>query len=223
MLSINSDDWVAFYLGHKHSDWRYLLTITTFSSIYMLFVHYNLHNGHAMLSWQPFQAICGLRPPIEFGLNDEMFEKLITKSRLVFAKSQLNAFLRTASGLYVLLNLYDYDTFTGLIWIWILCVFIYLQSGALYMMSACFRVLCHYFELRFEKVHMDTNECLTKSLQPLLVNILKEHNHLCSRLHEYNRFWCRYVLLAYFVLPSVWLYGLYQAVYTNQMGLVIVM
>lgn len=225
-----SDDRTAFYLGHKTGEWRHLLMITIFTSIHSFFVQNEMYSAHSqaheMLSWlKPFQLLCGQRTPNQF-MTDEMFQRLAVRSKRVFLGSLIAVVIRILFGVIVLLNLYSYDNFgragddpyTGPVWIFILLIFIFLQSGGLYMMSACFLVLCHYFELQFLRV-----QSLAESLvQPLndekvkeevLVKIDYNYNQLCSQIGYYNQFWSRWILWTYFGLLSVTLYCLYQVVF----------
>ena len=55
----------------------------------------------------------------------------------------------------------------------------------------------------------------SKEKHALLFNILHEHNHLCSKVDEYNVFWSKYILYTFCAVPLVSCYTLYQVVFVN--------
>lgn len=173
--------------------------------------------------------LTGMKAPNEFGLTGEMLHKLLKRSRIVFYSSLFIAIFRSFFGLFMFFVLYNYNfnyideqEMIGTIWIFILSFWIYFNSGAAYIMSACYDILCYYFKIRFKKVNLDidnlidqNNQMESKDRHALLYNILHEHNHLCQKVDEYNVFWSRYVLYSYFAIPLVSLYTLYQVIFVN--------
>lgn len=95
-------------------------------------------------------------------------------------------------------------------------------SGAALITSACYDILCYYFKIRLKKLNQDIDRLIdqynpleSKDRHSLLYNVLHEHNHICSKIDEYNVFWSRYVMYSYFAIPLVCLYTLYQVVFVN--------
>lgn len=89
-------------------------------------------------------------------------------------------------------------------------------------MAACFDILNYYFQLRFQKVNSDIdflidlkNNLESKEKHALLHQILHEHNHLCKKVEEYNKFWSKFVMYLNFIIPFVCLYCLYQTLFVN--------
>lgn len=243
VLSVVSDNCIEFYLGYKIGEWRQLLMITILTSIHLFFVQNEMYWAHSeayvKLSWlQPFQMLGGLRTPAWFMLSDQLYSRLVTRSRRVFVGSLIAVVIRVLFGVWLLTKLYSYDNFgrvggdpyTGLVWIGILSVFLYLQSTALYMTTACFLVLCHYFEMQFQRMHMLAKRMADpllvleeEQIQTLIIRVYHEHETLCKQLNNYNHFWSRWILWSYIGLPSVVLYCLYQAVFVPQTKLVILL
>lgn len=236
LLAFNDHDATAYYLGHKSENdaWKHITMITIVWSLYT-FLIYNWafishRHQHRNLSWlEPFQVICGMKPAIEFGLSREMLDKLLKRSRYVFYTSLFFAFVRSFFGLFIFFFLYNYNfeyvdeqEMIGTIWIFILTFWIFFNSGAAYIISACYDILCYYFKIRFKKVNADIARLIdpnrpleAKERHGLLFTILHEHNHLCQKIDEYNVFWSRYVLYTYFAVPFVSLYTLYQVIFVN--------
>lgn len=236
LLAFNDHDATAYYLGHKSENdaWKHITMITIVWSLYT-FLMYNYcfishRDQHRRLSWlEPFQVICGMKPAIQFGLSREMLDKLLKRSRYVFYGSLFFALARSFFGLFVFFFLYNYnfnnideEEMIGTIWIFILTFWTFFNSGAAYMISACYDILCYYFKIRLEKVNADIEHLIdpnrpmeAKERHLLLFTILREHNHLCEKISEYNVFWSRYVLYTYFAVPFVSLYTLYQVIFVN--------
>ncbi|KPM03556.1 hypothetical protein QR98_0019890 [Sarcoptes scabiei] len=49
----------------------------------------------------------------------------------------------------------------------------------------------------------------------LIQNILVEHNSLCLKVFEYNKFWASYLMSTYFLLVSVICFSTFQAFFTD--------
>lgn len=171
----------------------------------------------------------GAKTPSEFGLNSIMMSKLMRRAKIIYYFSWLAVLFRTVIGGGIFVYLYNHKLIyeieyqlIGMCWLVILSVWNFYNSGSIYMLAGFYDILCYYFRLRFEKVNSDIDVMISPNVQmtskerhALLYSILQEHNFLCKKLDEYNRFWSKYVMYTYFIAPLICIYTLYQTLFVS--------
>ena len=147
LLAFNDHDLIAYYLGHKSENdaWKHITMILIIWALYTFLIYNYFFDAHSdkskNLSWlEPFQVLSGTKSPSEFGLNNEMLDRLMRRSRFVFYPSLIMTFIRAVFGLFIFFFLYNYNfnyideqEMIGTIWIFILTFWIYFNSGELMM------------------------------------------------------------------------------------------
>lgn len=175
------------------------------------------------------QVLKGLKAPNELGLNSTMMTKLVRRAKIIYFLSWVFVVVRTVVGVAIFVYLYNHKLIyeiqyqpIGMIWLVILSIWNFYNSGTIYMLAAYYDILCYYFRLRFEKVNSDIDvvvspliQMTSKERHALMFSILQEHNFLCKKLDEYNRFWSKYVMYTYFIAPLICIYTLYQTLFVS--------
>lgn len=158
-----------------------------------------------------------------------MMSKLFKRTQVIYYLFWALSLCRTAIAVSVFIYLYNHKfiyepeyRIIGFTWLVVLSLWAFYNSGSIYMMAAYYDVLCYYFTLRFEKVNADIDMIISpdafldsKERHAMLHRILQEHNHLCKKLDEYNRFWSKYVMYSFFISPLICVYSLYQTLFVN--------
>lgn len=112
-----------------------------------------------------------------------------------------------------------------LAWAVLLIVWSYFCAGATYITFGCFDLISYYFRIRFEKVNDSIQEVIDvrgadKDMRSKIVNrILHEHNELCIKIHDYNRFWSKYLFYSYVTFVLITCYAIYQSIFVTSQSM----
>ncbi|RWS20572.1 hypothetical protein B4U80_08364 [Leptotrombidium deliense] len=200
----------------------------------------NFYNSHRLsvqqLGWlEPFQVLLGKKSPHDYGLNPTMTAKfrkrVITKLNTYWLIAAARSVLGSAVFAAVYMNEKEYDeNHLKLIWCIVLTIWCHLNSVIIYVTLAFFDCVCYYFRIRYMKVNDDIETVLHNKEKfkqderiRFMQHILHEHNHLCSKVDEYNLFWSRFISHVFFVFTPVTIYGLYQAIFAQHTWIEIVL
>ncbi|KAI2803722.1 hypothetical protein BLOT_007858 [Blomia tropicalis] len=217
---------------------RQMVMIFTIWSIFIsiVFRHYSrAMNTKYKLSWlEPFDVLRGEQTPHSSGLSLEMthswYNFTLYMWRLYFLCSHGATLMVTVFFMGVVRH--RWNSFDGsssekmwfnvmsCIWAIINVAWTYIASTHAYVSFVYFNSLCYYFRIRFDKVNQDIETIITQRLKAnervaMLHHILVEHNSLCLKVSEYNRFWARYLMSAYFFLIAVICFTMFQAFFTT--------
>jgi hypothetical protein len=99
-------------------------------------------------------------------------------------------------------SVYDFCVF-GILWIILLTVWAFLICYAHYWPPGYFSIVCYYLKLRITAFRFKFNNFKTASGQPSLKissvfikKTLREHNNLCIKISEYNKYWKIYLTIS---------------------------
>jgi hypothetical protein len=102
-------------------------------------------------------------------------------------------------------SVYDFCVF-GILWTILLTVWTFLTSSTLYWPPGYFSIVCYYLKLRITAFRFKLNNFKTASGQPSLKigsnfiqKILREHNNLCIKISEYNKYWKIFSTISIFI------------------------
>ncbi|KAI1301314.1 Protein RCC2 -like protein [Halotydeus destructor] len=178
----------------------------------------------------PLQVVEGTVKPSMFGLDSDQAKYLMNRSRRIFGTMWLITLMRACFVSAILINYLHYDIesktrqVTFALWAGVVILWSFISSGTVYMTLATFDVISSYFRIRFEKVNdaiqalIDTKGLTTDHRSKFMMWILKEHNHLCVRLEDYNHFFSKFMLYSYFGLIGISCFAFYQAIFSSLTG-----
>jgi hypothetical protein len=99
-------------------------------------------------------------------------------------------------------SVYDFCVF-GILWMILWTIWALLISHAQYWPPGYYSIICYYLKLRINAFRFKLNNFKTASGQPSLKigsnfiqNILREHNNLCIKISEYNKYWKIYLTIS---------------------------
>ncbi|UXI20951.1 BLTX81 protein [Sarcoptes scabiei] len=234
---------VRTWLGEVESirPHRQMLMVSTIWSIYLVAVLRNFRpNSHRNLSWlEPFRVLRGESMPKSFGLNKQMLLSWYCYTLLLwrfYLGVGVVVFLTFSfQNIFITYDHHWYDdddndalphsnnlkaNVLRILWTIIQTFWLLLLCAHIYISSAYFNCLCYYFRIRYEKVNQDIGSLIDRRLKAndriaLIQNILVEHNSLCLKVFEYNKFWASYLMSTYFLLVSVICFSTFQAFFTD--------
>lgn len=128
-----------------------------------------------------------------------------------------------------------------IIWAVINVLWTYMAATHSYICFVYFNSLCYYFRLRYQKVYFTSNNrkylinswpfslsqvnrdieiIISQRLKAnervaMLHHILIEHNELCLKVSEYNKFWAKFLMATYFFLIAIICFTMFQAFFTT--------
>ncbi len=99
-------------------------------------------------------------------------------------------------------SIFDFCVF-GILWIILWTIWSILISYVLYWPPGYYSIVCYYLKLRITAFRFKLNNFKTASGQPSLKirsnfieKILREHNNLCIKISEYNKYWKIYLTIS---------------------------
>ncbi|KAH7644892.1 uncharacterized protein LOC124499942 [Dermatophagoides farinae] len=208
-----------------------ILMSMTIWSIYLALLCSLFYRGekNQLLSWlTPFAVFKGLISPssmgLDVGMTDEWFrktKKMLNKSILLTNLQALLCMSMFCMMAYRRHHTHSVPSTSSLFWTIILCLWTYFGSALIFVSYSYFYTLATYFRLRFCKVNNDIETIISPEtrLKPnercaMLYHILCEHNKICVEIHEYNRFWSKYIMQTYFLFVAIICYTSFQAFFT---------
>ncbi|XP_027197681.2 uncharacterized protein LOC113792012 isoform X1 [Dermatophagoides pteronyssinus] len=228
--------------GERVRPFRQLIMVLTIWSVYMVAILRNFRPNISRkrpLSWlEPFRVLRGESTPKSFGLSEPMlnswFEYSISMWRFYFAFALMIltiVVLQTLGMLRHRWNSYhdpqskNWYNIMLLFWTLVQIFWAFLISAYSYICVVFFNSLCYYFRIRYEKVNEDIEIIINKRLKAnervaLLHHILVEHNSLCLKVAEYNKFWSSHLMSTYFFLVAVICFSSFQAFFTANLVIV---
>ncbi len=103
-------------------------------------------------------------------------------------------------------SVFDFCVF-GILWITLWGIWAFLISYVLYWPPGYFSIIGYYLNLRITAFRFKLNNFKTASGQPTLKissrtieKILREHNNLCIKISEYNKYWKIYLTISILIL-----------------------
>lgn len=174
----------------------------------------------------------GTQPPAAFNLDEDQTNVLASHAKryywnFLWLASLIRSVLFAAFLVYDFVHRFDDSYWASpfpVIWTVVLATWAYISSGAIYMSLGVFDLVSHYFRVRFERVN-DAIESIHErpemehpKREKLMDWILNEHNELCAKLKDYNRFWSKYILYSYFMFTIVAAFTLFQTLFGTVNG-----
>ncbi|KAH9511210.1 hypothetical protein DERF_009681 [Dermatophagoides farinae] len=228
--------------GERIRPYRQLVMVLTIWSVYMVAILRNFRPNPLRkqpLSWlEPFRVLRGESTPKSFGLSEPMlhswFEYSISMWRFYFGFALVIFMVISLQTLGMLRHRWNnyHDPQSNnwynimlLFWTMVQIGWAILICTHTYICVVFFNSLCYYFRIRYEKVNEDIEIIINKRLKAnervaLLHHILVEHNSLCLKVSEYNKFWSSHLMSTYFFLVAVICFSSFQAFFTANLVIV---
>ena len=183
------------------------------------------------------QIYKGEKDPQEFGLTVKAAKLLSQRIRRSFLVSRIMIFTRSMLAMFVFVALHRiYDDADNskispklIFWFLVYVISTLYSSSYMWFSASLFDAICFYLQLRFKKVNLEMEQLIpaesnivttAKDIQ-VWRSILVEHNHICYKIHQYNKFWSRYILWSYLFLATCLLFALYELLYVQQSAVMI--
>jgi hypothetical protein len=229
-LSVPNDIYKDVYL--YNGDWtynypevRYHLNISILFCSIIAILSAILHLTNDNVSWfKPFEMMSGLVTPASIGLTDsEDVEKLLKRSKLYLGIAEITSHLLvpTATIIINVIMASNYGLFNfllfGIAWGLIYTIGFYLLCANIFYQVCYFYIICEYLRMKLENINQQIQKIIPISRSKLRssLKLIKILDRVCAEVEEYNRFWCKILLMFYICYVSLICTPLYSLVFGN--------
>ncbi|XP_054157217.1 uncharacterized protein LOC128955570 [Oppia nitens] len=212
---------------------RQLIMVCTIWSIYytIVFKVYDSSTKSKYFTWlSPFQVLRGQSATKAYGLSTKMAEDwhkyTINKWRRYMLVTMIRALAGIGFILWVCTERWKFSSqffnIMQVFWSALMILWMFITTNMLYVTYIYFNSLCYYFKIRYEKINydietiiVDASRMKSSDRSALLYHILVEHNELCIKIFDYNRFWAKWLMSTYFFMGAQLCFTLFQALFTT--------
>jgi hypothetical protein len=171
----------------------------------------------------------GLVTPASIGLTDsEDVEKLLKRSKLYLRIVEITTYflVPTSTAIMIVIMASNYGLYIfllfGIPWCFIFTIGFHLLSANICYQVCYFYIICEYLNLKLAKIHEKIHKIILINRSKLRnsLKLMKILDSIYAEVEEYNRFWCKCLLLFYIYYVSLICATLYSLVFGN-LGLVL--
>jgi hypothetical protein len=217
-LSVPNDKYrdVFMYNGdwaYNYPEVRYHMNITMLFCSIIAILSTILHVTNDNISWfKPFEMMSGLVTPASIGLTDsEDVEKLLKRSKLYLEIAEITTYFLVPTTTIIMnvvmasnYGLYIFLLF-GIPWGFINTIGSHLLCANICYQVCYFYIICEYLRMKLVKIYEKIQKVILINRSKLRnsLKLIKILDRIYSEVEQYNRFWCKCLLLFYVCFLSL--------------------
>jgi hypothetical protein len=166
----------------------------------------------------------GLVTPASIGLtNSEDVEKLLKRSKLYLRMVEITIYFLVPTTTIIMnlimasnYGLYNFVLF-GIPWSFINTIGFHLLCGNICYEVCYFYIICEYLKIKLENIYEKMQKIILINRSKLRnsLKVIKILDRIYSEVEQYNRFWCKILLLFYICYVSLICTTLYSLIFGN--------